>query len=79
MTTGPLASGQPLAYDILVELAEKTWRRVADLSPWGMGTLLLENEDDIKCLVETINAHFTGKTKEDRDRILDLRDAFESK
>jgi len=70
VTTGPLESGRPLAYDILVELAERTWRKVADLSPWGRGTLLLENEDDVKCLVEMINDCFTGCTKEHRDRIL---------
>jgi len=70
VTTGPLGSGQPLAYDILVELAEKTWRKVADLSPWGMETLLLETQDDIKCLVETIDTYFIGKTKEVRDRVL---------
>lgn len=70
VTTDPLDSGQPLAYDILVELAEKTWRKVADLSPWGMDILLLENRDDVKCLVETINAYFRDKTKEARDHIL---------
>lgn len=76
VTTGPLESGRPLAYDMLVELAEKTWRKVADLSPWGMGVLLLENRDDVKRLVEKINAHFTGRTKEDRDRILAEMSAY---
>jgi len=70
VTTAPLENGQPLAYDLMVELGEKTWRKVADLSPWGMEILLLEKQDDIKCLVETINAYFTDKTKEHRDRIL---------
>ena len=70
VTTGPLASGEPLAYDILVELAEKTWRRVADLSPWGLGIFLRESEDDIQSLVETVNGYFKGKTKGERDRML---------
>ena len=44
VATGPLDGGHPLLYSSLIILAESTWRKVADMSPWGLGVFLLEDQ-----------------------------------
>jgi peptidoglycan/xylan/chitin deacetylase (PgdA/CDA1 family) len=71
VTTGPLDSGKPLLYDTLMFLAENTWRKVADLSPWQSGVFLLDNADDIFRFVEEVQNFWRGRSKEDRTQFLE--------
>jgi len=70
VATEPLDSGRPLLYDALVFLAENTWRKVLDLSPWQLGVFLLDAPDNIVRFVEGIHGYWRGKNKEDIDHFL---------
>ena len=51
VNTYPLTSGLPVLHDALFFIVENTWRKVIDLSRWGLGVFLLNNSDNIlKCI-----------------------------
>jgi glycosyltransferase involved in cell wall biosynthesis/peptidoglycan/xylan/chitin deacetylase (PgdA/CDA1 family) len=70
VTTGPLDHGIPLLYSSLLILAENTWRKVADLSPWGLGVFLLESQEEMHVFVETVDRRCRHKAGEERTKIL---------
>ena len=70
VTTQPLRTGKPLLYDALIFLAQNTWRKVADLSPWQMGVFLLTDYRMIYHFVEEIHGYWKKRDKKDRDRFL---------
>jgi peptidoglycan/xylan/chitin deacetylase (PgdA/CDA1 family) len=78
VTTGPLDLGFPLLYNSLLILAENTWRKVADLSPWGLGIFLLETRKEIHTFVETVEGSYRYKAGEERTNLLrELAEYFE--
>jgi len=55
VNTYPLSSGLPVLHDALFFMLENTWRKVIDLSRWGLGGFLLNNSDNIlKCVSHII-------------------------
>lgn len=67
VATGPVDTGRPLLYDGLIFLAENTWRKVIDLSPWGLGVFFLDTSESIARFVENVHEYWRGKSKEDRN------------
>ena len=66
VTTDPLDTGLPLAYDLLVDYAERTWRKVADLSRWGMGMFVLGGAVDNLKFVEKLGVRLRALGREER-------------
>ncbi|MFC1863537.1 glycosyltransferase [Thermodesulfobacteriota bacterium] len=70
LSTGPLDTRKPLLYNALVFLSEKTWRKVINLSPWGLGCFLVETTKDANEFIETIHEHWLGRNLVDQDILL---------
>jgi peptidoglycan/xylan/chitin deacetylase (PgdA/CDA1 family) len=67
VATGPVDSGRPLFYDGLIFLAENTWRKVIDLSAWGLGVFLLDTSNSTARFVENVHEYWRGKSVKDRN------------
>jgi len=70
VTTGPLDCATPLFYDALIYMAENTWRKVADVSPWQLPLYTLNDSTDIYRFVEEIHRHWLERSPKDRNHFL---------
>jgi glycosyltransferase involved in cell wall biosynthesis/peptidoglycan/xylan/chitin deacetylase (PgdA/CDA1 family) len=70
LTTGPLDSAMPLFYDALIYLAENTWRKAVDGSPWQLPLYTLNDSDDRYRFVEEIHDHWLERSPKDRNDFL---------
>jgi len=71
LNTSPLDQGMPLVYDLLIHLAENTWRKAADLSWLGYGVHLLDTPEGKRYFVEDINGRLKVLPPEQRQERLE--------
>jgi len=79
LNTQPLDQGMPVLYDLLIYIAEKTWRKAADLSSIGLGAYLLDTPQAKKAFVEDVNRRLKYmRPKEQRKCLEQLMELFAS-
>jgi len=79
LNTQPLDQGMPVLYDLLIYIAEKTWRKAADLSSIGLGVYLLDTPQAKKAFVEDVNRRLKYmRPKEQRKCLEQLMELFAS-